>query len=211
MHTVFSRTDKRTCLHFATSYNYALSIAVELPTEDRQATDAVDRLLAEISQISFEQGVAALAHELGERLRAADGKHSQPAWVFFAGVEIRDSAITACVAGPHRIHLLKHDAIVASTREHILRHDSPPPDWPEEAAPEVDVNLHGTVVTRSLGASASRAPEVTVWSSRRPFTVLLVSADLHRHQESTSYVERLRTRPALDDRLGGSFFIVEAN
>ena len=147
--------------------------------------------LATVSEVvtsNLGSSLAQTAAELGGRLRA-DGQPPLPPWVFFVAVDLTDTQITSCVAGPHRVHLIQREAIIASTREHTLVHDDPPPDWPELS--KDDLSLHGNVVTRSIGRSCSRLPEVTTWNVEGACRVVVVSAAFYQNREPSEYATTL--------------------
>lgn len=149
--------------------------------------DVLSSLLTRLLSIHTDD-LLALANDLGDHLRGAEVAERLPPWVFFAGVAVQDSVVEACVAGPHRIHVLRGETVLASTREHILRFDEPPPDWPVGALDAEARALHGSIVTRSLGKAASRRAELTTWKVSDANAVLVVSADFHLNAEPASYV-----------------------
>lgn len=110
------------------------------------------------------------------------------------------------------MHLIEDERLVASAREHILRHDEAPPDWPDDAKSALDLHAQGDIVTRSLGRAGSRPEETTVWTPQGPYRVVSCSADAHRNRAPEEYAVALHT----DANLGawsdgaGSVFLLAA-
>ena len=197
MYSLASSLDERTCSYLSACSSNTLYVTVELPTtHGERAVTSVNAMLAEVCGASAggAEALPAIAQELGERLARATRSSELPEWVFFAGVSCFGSSVVACVAGPHRVHLLCDGVVVASTREHILKYDEPPPDWPDDLARTIDRGIHGAVVTRSVGTTASRSAEVTIWRAPDEFQILVVSADYHQYRGIASYVDRVHTK-----------------
>ena len=186
--------DPRTATHVALGPKYLRFVTVERGDTARSSEDE-ERLLEILSEVvasSISRDLSQVAAELGAKL-VADGVPPLPPWVFFAGVDLKDTQVSVCVAGPHRVHLVQGEALVASTREHTLTHDAPPPDWPELS--NDDLRFHGNVVTRSVGRSRSRLPEVTTWNVQGAYRVAVVSAGFYENREPLEYAALLGGTP----------------
>jgi len=181
--SIQSFEDALSCAEIARDGEELLYATIELPWGNAEAREEKLALLRRA--VATERAPAKIAELV------ARGLGGDPSWVFFAAVHVGPRAITACTAGPHRVHLLRRGALVASTREHLLRSDAAPPDWLPHIKPELDLRIHGRVVTRSLGSKASHPAEVTTWSAERPFRVVVASTEYHRDRDPEAYLTSL--------------------
>lgn len=121
-------------------------------------------------------------------------------WAFFAGVDVTATEVTCCVAGAHRVHLIKGDSIVESTREHTLAND---PGALSQLATDVR-RRHANMVVRSLGAGGHSPAELTRWSIEGPCDIVVVSADYYHYREPLTYALAVKDALAASEPIQGS-------
>lgn len=196
------------CVELTVATDAVLYVNVESPVVP--VTQPLrDCLVRAIQQHQLSSGApSAIAAEITACLqRAAE----LPEWVFYSAILASAQRVEVCVAGPHRVHLIEAGHLTASTREHILRHDDAPPDWPELARDEIDLELQGDIVTRSLGKAASQSPETTLWMPNAPYRIVSCSSDAFGSQSPTAYANSLSSASDLAAWSGGSgsVFVLE--
>lgn len=152
---------------------------------------------------------SAIAAELSASLSSAAG----PEWVLYSAVLAEPQRVEVSVAGPYRVHLIQAGRLAASTREHILRYDDAPPDWPAGAKDNIDLDLQGDIITRSLGKAASQGPEVTIWTPHGPYRIVSCSSEAHQSRPELSYATTLDIHADLAAWSGsaGSVFVLECS
>lgn len=168
------------------------------------ASGFVPAVLDEVLHATSSSGLGEVAGALGQRL--ASGLGTSRGWAFFAGVDMSDAEITCCVAGPHRVHLIQGDSLVASTHEHTVQYDGPPTDWPSPTAEQL--SLHANVVVRSIGYGATRPPEMTRWAVRGPCRVAVVSTDFYGYRQPSAYALSIGAGPRDSNAITGSYALL---
>lgn len=184
------RETERSCARCWTSDDSALGVLIEMPTE--QGKTVLERLVEQLGSQIFrsELGPCELARLIDVALRAKACESHLPSWVMFAAVSATARCVEACVAGPHRVHLVNNKRIVASTREHVLACDDHPPGWSEDALSRFDRTIHGSVVTRALGKTSGAFPERTTWLIRPPYQLVVCPTDFHQYREPSHDLTR---------------------
>jgi|GEM_PF-4864153 len=208
MITLVARNNEHSCSHFQSDEVGALFVSLEFHSA---RSGSAKRSLCKLLQRALKShGVLrrgtprALADVVEHALNGAGPPSDLPAWAFFASVLALPNLVEVCLAGPHRVHLVRDGGIVDSCREHILSEDAPPPDWPPEMMERIDLVLQGGIVTRSLGKTASRPPETTVWRTAPPYRVIVCSSDAHKGRPPSAYVNA--DHGASEE---GSFYVLE--
>lgn len=177
-------------------------VAVERPNlgADSSRDLALAAVVRERTEGHWDEPLSEVAAAIGSWLTPAPGRY--PGWAFFAGVDLSDTDVTCCVAGPHRVHLIQGGRIIESTHEHTVQYDGPPANWP--SLPTEDLDALASVVVRSIGEPATRPPQVTRWSVPGPCEVVVVSADFYGSQSPSAYALSVRAKFRSPDAITGS-------
>lgn len=127
-----------------------------------------------------------LAERLDMSLRT-EARKDHPTWLFFAAVLLKPSVIEVAVAGSFRVHLVREEALVATTHDHILKEEDTSPSLLPPGFGDLR-EVMTSVPTRSLGGKLTLPPEVASWEVNGPSSLVLCSTDFHRYSQPTSYL-----------------------
>jgi hypothetical protein len=189
--------DMRSTSRFIQSEGKLRYVTIEMPTEQSRLPGAIlDKVLLSSAVHELHEVAASLGQYL------ANGGSGSSEWAFFAGVDLSDTDVTCCVSGPHRVHLIQGGELVASTREHTLEYDGPPPDWPSLSVEDLSSLAH--VVVRSIGCAVSTPPERTRWPVPGPCQVVIASADFYGAEPPSAYVLSVSAKLRSPERITGS-------
>lgn len=125
---------------------------------------------------------SAVAQRVGRKIEG------DPRAVIFCALGAASEMVHVCTAGDIRVHLLRDGEILQSTRDHVLGNESP--EWVREKYGDINVDDHATMLTRTIGM-CSMPPTHETWRLRVPFTILVCSAEYHRHRPHRMYVQNL--------------------
>lgn len=146
--------------------------------------DQLSRLLwGAIADATGDLDPRGVAAAVDRRLRASDARALGP--LCFAAALAGPRQVEVCTAGDLRVHLVEDERVTRVTTDHILRDDAPP-DLPESAR-----TMMPTMLTRTLGGSATTTPQSFVWAVHPPYRIVVCSDEYHRHQRPEVYWPKL--------------------
>ncbi|MBS1796145.1 MAG: hypothetical protein JSS81_19995 [Acidobacteria bacterium] len=113
--------------------------------------------------------------------------------VSYVGIALSKNTVYVCTAGNCRVHLIKNDLLVSSTRDHNLIEE--PVEGMGELSSEPGLALfYKCIETRQIVALKSEVrhrAESIKWEPDGGFTILVCSESFHRFQEPENYIRSL--------------------
>lgn len=177
------RIDANCCMHEVMAADEMFVVLVETPDVPRMESLRLHlRAVMEATPELHAETPRLVADALHTRLVEAR------IWAMLSAVHVSRRRVTVCLAGAHRVHLLREGKLISSVREHIAKFD-PQPGQPRSASEEVQ-RFYDAIVTRTIGGADghSAPPEVTRWVTPPSFRVVMCTTLFNGNQEPETYL-----------------------